>query len=113
MHRLLRTVLPAAAAFAALATGAQAASISMNEVALKPGTDVRACKALGRTAIAGAGLRQLGSSALSVFGETKDHTIAAVYCLPARGIAVIGVSGKTSRDTRPVLRTLLQIMQPR
>ena len=88
-----------------------AASISMNETVLAAGTDLETCKAAGREAIAQVGLRPAGESAASVFGEGADGLIAAIYCLPDRGIAMIGIAGNTSEATRPVLAALLAAMQ--
>lgn len=94
-------------------TAAGAASLSMNEVELAPGTELAACKQAGKQAIARVGLREAGESPASVFGEGADGLIAAVYCLPHRGIAMIGIAGNSSQATRPVLAALLAAMAGR
>ena len=105
-HWLLGPVL--AASFGMAAAGA---ALSMNEVDLAAGTDMAACKAAGKRAIAKVGLADAGASAASVFGEGADGLIAAVYCLPDKGIAMIGIAGNTSEATRPVLAALIGAMQ--
>ena len=90
--------------------GAMAAALGMNEAVLADGTDMDTCKQMGVAAIAKAGLKPAGSSPASVFGEGADGLIAAVYCLPDRGIAMIGVAGDSSKATRPVLAALLAAM---
>ena len=96
---------------ALVGSAAVAASISMNEVALADGTDMTACKAQGQAAIAAVGLTDAGSSPASVFGEGADGLIAAIYCLPDKGIAMIGIAGNSSEATRPVLAALLAAMK--
>lgn len=107
----MRKVLSAAAVTVALSAGvAAAASLSMNEVVLADGTDMATCKQMGVAALANVGLQPAGSSPASVFGEGADGLIAAVYCLPDRGIAMIGIAGGSSAATRPVLNALLGAM---
>ena len=93
------------------AMGAGAASLSMNEVVLADGTDLATCKQIGAAAIANVGLQPAGDSPASVFGQGADGLIAAIYCLPDRGIAMIGIAGASSEATRPVLAALLAAMQ--
>lgn len=98
--------------FTALLGGAAgAASLSMNEVELAAGTDLATCKQAGKQAIVGVGLRSAGESPASVFGEGADGLIAAVYCLPHRGIAMIGIAGNSSDATRPVLAALISALK--
>ena len=100
-------LLTGAMALSLSISGAGAASLSMNEAVLADGTDMEMCKQMGVAAIAKAGLKPAGSSPASVFGEGPGGLIAAVYCLPDRGIAMVGVAGDSSKATRPVLAALL------
>lgn len=106
-----RTCLAALAAIF-IGGGANAASISMNEVVLTEGTDLAACKQAGRAALTQIGLRDAGEAPKAVFGEGADGLIAAIYCLPERGIAMIGIAGTKSEATRPVLAALLAVLSP-
>ena len=108
-----RKFILAAATAAALGGApllAHAASLSMNEVELAEGTDMEACMAAARVAIRGSGLKPEDEAPAATFGSTPNGLIAAVYCLPDRGIAMIGVAGNSSAETRPVLGVLLQLM---
>ena len=107
---MYKSLITAAALSAGLATGARAASLSMNEVVLADGTDLATCKASAAAAVAKVGLQAAGQSPGSVFGEGADGLIAAIYCLPQHGIAMIAIAGNSSEATRPVLAALLAAM---
>lgn len=107
----MRGFLTALALTVMYGTGAAAVSLSMNEVELAAGTDLAACKQMGRDAFRRTGLLDAGESPASVFGEGADGLIAAVYCLPHRGIAMIGIAGASPMATRPVLAALLAAMK--
>jgi len=92
---------------------AWATGISMNEVELRAGATVEDCKTAGRAAISQAGLRALPDSPASVFGATSTEELAAIYCLPQRGIAVIGVAGADNQRTRPILNRLMELWRGR
>lgn len=96
-----------------LAAPALATGISMNEVELRAGATVEDCKAAGRAAISQAGLRALPESPASVFGATSTDELVAIYCLPQRGIAVIGVAGTDNQLTRPILNRLMGLWSGR
>ena len=66
---------------------AGAAGLSMNEVELRAGATLDECRALGRAAIAQAGLAAMPEAPSSVFGTTPSNELATIYCLPQRGIA--------------------------
>ena len=103
----MKNVILAALISLGLGAGVHAASLSMNEAELPSGTDMEACKEAGRAAIARVGLRPAGESPASVFGEGEDGLIAAIYCLPDRGIAMIGIAGESNDATRQMLAALL------
>ncbi len=98
-------------AFASFITPALATGLSMNEVVLAPGTTMDQCKAQGTAALAKAGLTAMPASPASVFGGGKNGELAAVYCLPARGIAMVGVAGSDNALTRPILFAVMGAMQ--
>jgi hypothetical protein len=101
-----------AAAFAALLPAvAPATSISMNEVVLPQGATLETCKAAARDAVSRAGLAPLPEAPASVFGEGQSGLIAAIYCLPDRGIAMIGVAAESNDATRATLFALMQAMR--
>ena len=106
MHKYAAAIALAFAITSAFATG-----LSMNEVALATGTTLDQCKAQGTAALAKAGLTAMPASAASVFGSGKNGELAAVYCLPARGIAMVGVAGSDNALTRPVLFAVMAAMQ--
>lgn len=109
MHR------PIAACLLALSLGTvalpcHATGLSMNEVELRPGATLDECKSLGRMAIKDAGLTAIPESPASVFGATPSNELAVIYCLPQRGIAIVGVAGGDNQVTRPILLKLLGLM---
>ena len=104
--RLNKLVLSATAALL-FAGPAWATGLSMNEAPLAAGTTLDQCKAAGKKAISEAGLKAGPESPLSVFGMADPDILAAIYCLPDRGIAVVAVAGTDNQYTRPVLAKLL------
>lgn len=98
-------------ALAAVATPALATGLSMNEVELTPGTTMDQCKAQGRAALTKAGMTAMPESPASVFGGGKTGELAAVYCMPARGIAMVGVAGSDNALTRPILFAVMGAMK--
>ena len=99
-----------AALVAVIAAPAFATGLSMNEVALAPGTTMEQCKAQGRAALAKAGLGAMPESPASVFAGGKNGELAAVYCMPQRGIAIVGVAGSDNALTRPILFAVMGAM---
>jgi hypothetical protein len=91
-----------------LATG-----LSMNEVPLRTGATLDECRAAGRTAISQAGLQAMPDAPASVFGLTSGNELAAIYCLPQRGIAIIAVAGTDNQLTRPILARLIGLWSNR
>lgn len=100
-------ILGAAAACLLAASPALATGLSMNEAPLAAGTTLDQCKAAGKQAIEAAGLKAIPESPLSVFGTGDPDLLAAVYCLPERGTAIVAVAGTDNQYTRPVLAKLL------
>lgn len=107
MLRRKKLILSATAAFLFATTPAWATGLSMNEAPLAPGTTLEQCKAAGKTAIEQAGLKALPESPLSVFGTGDPDVLAAIYCLPERGTAIVAVAGTDNQFTKPVLAKLL------
>lgn len=105
MRKIIVALALASAIAPAFATG-----LSMNEVVLAAGTTLDQCKAQGTVALAKAGLTAMPASAASVFGGGKNGELAAVYCLPARGIAMVGVAGSDNALTRPILFAVMAAM---
>jgi hypothetical protein len=105
--RKLASGLVLAAALAGFAAPASATGLSMNEVELRAGATIDDCKAAGRAAISQAGLNAMPDSPAAVFGSTASNELVAIYCLPQRGIAVIGVAGADNAQTRPILNRLM------
>lgn len=106
--RMTTACLGAALAVMAAAADAGATALSMNEAPLRAGATVEQCKTAGKAALQQAGLRLLPDSPASVFGVNDQDVLAAVYCLPARGIAMVAVAGPDSQNTRPILNALLR-----
>lgn len=92
---------------------AGAAGLSMNEVELRAGATLDECRALGRAAIAQAGLAAMPEAPSSVFGTTPSNELATIYCLPQRGIAIIAVAGSDNALTRPILGRLMELWNKR
>jgi len=107
MLRHKKFALSAAAALLFASAPAWATGLSMNEAPLAAGTTLDQCKAAGKKAISEAGLKAVPESPLSVFGMADPDILAAIYCLPERGIAVVAVAGTDNQFTRPVLAKLL------
>ncbi len=112
---MIRAMGTAALLTAALlaAPAANATGLSVNESPLAEGTTVEQCKAAGRAALDGAGLTALPDSPVSVYGAGANDVLAAIYCLPARGIAVVAIAGPDNALTRPLLNDLLQRLSQR
>lgn len=105
MHRLL-TMSCVFILMTALDAPAGATGLSMNEVALPSGATLDDCKATGRAALQQAGLRGMPESPASVFASSADNDLAAIYCLPQRGIAI---AGPDNQSTRPILGKLVEL----
>lgn len=108
MHRLL-TMSCVFILMTALDAPAGAIGLSMNEVALPSGATLDDCKATGRAALQQAGLRGMPESPASVFASSADNDLAAIYCLPQRGIAIIAIAGPDNQSTRPILGKLVEL----
>lgn len=92
---------------------ARATGLSMNEVELGPGATLDECRAHGRNTIAQAGLAAMPDAPASAFGTTPSNELAAIYCLPQRGIAIIAVAGSDNALTRPLLGRLVEFWNRR
>jgi len=112
VHKL-SMVLSLGTLLALLTVPVQATGLSMNEVPLRSGATLDECRASGRTAISQAGLQAMPDAPASVFGMTSGNELAAIYCLPQHGIAVIAVAGADNQLTRPILARLIGLWSNR
>jgi len=66
------------------------------------------CMAKARRAMRRARLSLLDPTSETVWAETSNRqTLAAIYCLKTRDVAVFSVAGRRLDDTRPVLNRMV------
>jgi hypothetical protein len=92
---------------------AGAVSVSMSEVELGAAATVETCKADGTAVLEAAGMKALPAAPLSVFATGPADSLAVIYCLPARGIAIVTIAGDEQAVTRRLLAEILGGMRQR
>jgi hypothetical protein len=66
------------------------------------------CMSKARRTMRSAKLSLLSPTSETVWGESANrNTLAAIYCLKSRDVALFAVSGRRLDDTRPVLNRML------
>jgi hypothetical protein len=66
------------------------------------------CMAKARRVMRAARLQMLSPTSETIWAETSNrNTLAAIYCLKSRDIALFAVAGRRLDDTRPVLNRMV------
>jgi len=103
-----KTVLALAFASILLPASAHAQSaLSMNHY-VTDDMSHEDCMAKARRVMRKARLSMLDPTSETIWAETSNrNTLAAIYCLKTRDVAVFAVAGRRLNDTRPVLERMV------